>query len=377
MQHARFALALVLVTLVLVSCSSSDDNGPSGPDAGAPTVSSMSITDGQTDVGLVGKLSVTFSEPMDPATINDTTFVVGGRSAVGYVEYDESTYTASFLPDSLLTPETWHILTVSDDVTDEAGNHYEGGTTSFQTGDVACENLLDHLEPNADIGSAAPIGLDSWVRTLTVCNGRHDYDHFQFTVDETVKVHARARLRDCIDGFAWITEFMRADGEMYINSGSSGNAGSTLGWYYTFMPGTYWVSVHSSESDPWDYALYDFILETHEPCRDDSFEDNDFIEDCADIGTGFTDDLVGCMCDADWYWVEVLDGQTITVTVTTDDPVHRRVRLKNSDLTEVGYYNGSDNPVVLSHTATDDGAYIIMTRFWLDGTDYDMDVSVE
>jgi len=376
MRMATLAILVALSAAALISCSGSDDGGP-GPDVSSPTVSSMSIQDGETEVGLVDKISVTFSEPMDPATINDTTFVIAERSAAGFVEYDDDTNTASFFPDSLLAPETWHILTLSGDLADEAGNHYEGGTTSFETGDVTCENLLDHLEPNPDIAQAAPIGLDSWVRTLTVCNGRYDYDYFQFTVDETVKVHARAKLRECIDGFGWITEFRRADGEMYINSGTSGDAGSVLGWYYTFMPGTYWVSVHSSESAPWVFTLYDFMLETDEPCRDDIYEDNDFMDAAAQIAPNQTHELIGCMVDADWFWVDLTQGETLTVTVTTNTGTNRRLRLRDTDQVEVDYYNGTNDPASVSHTATRSGTHFFMTRFWTDGTEYELDITVD
>ncbi len=377
MARGLVAVFLMLTAVALVSCGGSSGTGPA-PDVTAPTVTQMSITDGETDVGLVERFDVTFSEPMDAATINDTTFVVAGRSATGYVEYDAESRTASFLPDTLLAVETSHTLILSDDVTDEAGNHYEGSTTSFVTGALTCDNLLDHLEPDNDIVQATAIGLDEWVRTLTQCDGRTDYDYFQFTLDDTAKVHARAALRYCIDDLGWVTEFRRADGEFYVNSGTAGSPGDVRGWYYTFGPGTYWVSVHATDPDPWGFALYDFMLETDEPCRDDAFEDNDFIEDSKQVQPNHDYELVGCMVDADWFWVDLTAGQTLTVTVTTDDPpMNRRLRLYDTSQAQVAFYNGTDNPVSVSYTATQSGTHRFMTRFWEDGTAYEMNVVVE
>lgn len=366
----------VLLCLTLASCGGTDGGG-AGPDLDSPTVSGMSITDGETDVGLIDEITVTFSEPMDAATINDTTFVVAGRSATGQVVYDDATRTASFQPDTLLAAETWHILQISSDVADEEGNLYEGGTTSFQTGLPTCDNLLDRFEPDDDIAGATSIELDTRIRALTQCEGRTDYDYFQFTVDETVQVFAASTFRECIDDLGWSTEFMRADGEMYVNSGTSGSPGDTRGWYYTFLPGTYWVRVHSNEHDPWGFALYDFELEAREPCRDDEYEDNDFIDHCAQILPNATHELVGCLVDADWFWVDLELGETLTITVTTHDSTHRRLRLVNADQIEVGFYNGSNDPASLSYTATRSGTHFFMTRFWIEGTQYELDVEVD
>jgi hypothetical protein len=314
---------------------------------------------------------------MDPATVNDTTFVVAGRSATGYVEYDEGSRTASFLPDTLLAVETWHNLVITDDVTDDAGNHYEGGTTSFQTGAVNCDNLLDHLEPDNDIPGATPLGLNEWVHTLTQCEGRADYDYFQFTLAETAKVYAKATLKECIEDLGWVTEFRRDDGELYVDSGSSASPGETRGCQFTFLPGTYWVDVYATDSEPWEFALYDFMLETRPPCRDDEFEDNDFIDECAQVQPNQDYDLINCFVDSDWFWVNLTAGQTLTVTVTSDVSTNRRLRLRDTAQTEVAFYNGSDDPASVSHTATESGPHFIMARFWSDGTEYEMNVGVE
>jgi len=378
MSRKLAVVALVLVIVALSSCSDSDSGG-SGPDTNAPQVSDVSITDGATGVGLVEQLRVTFSEPMDPATITDTTLVVAGRSATGYVEYDEATRTASFTPDTLYAVSTPHQLIVTEDVTDADGNALaEEHSTAFTTGPLDCEHLLDHLEPDDDIAGATTIGLNKWVHTLTQCEGRTDRDYFRFTLDETTKVHARAMFKYCIEDVNWVTEFRRSDGELYVNSGTGTSPGETRGWYYTFLPGTYWVSVYATDQGPWNFILYDFMLETDEPCRDDELEDNDFFEERAQTTANESYNLVGCMVDADYFWVDIEMGQTLTVTVTTNSAyTNRRLRLYDTSQVQVDYYNGMDDPASVSYTATGSGTHSFMTRFWTDGTEYEMDVVVE
>jgi hypothetical protein len=377
MTRKLATIALVLALVALSSCGDSDSGG-SGPDTAPPEVSQVSIADGATGVGLVEQLRVTFSEPMDPATITETSLVVAGRSATGYIEYDEATRTASFTPDTLYAISTPHQLIVTEDVTDADGNALASEhSTSFTTGPLDCEHLLDHLEPDNDIAGATVIGLNEWVHTLTQCEGRTDRDYFQFTLDETAKIYARALLRYCIEDLNWVTQFRRADGELYVNCGTSVDPGETTGWYYTLLPGTYWVSVYCSESEPWGFALYDFMLETDTPCRDDAFEDNDFIEEAVQTEANEDYDLVGCMVDADYFWVDLTQGETLTVTVTTNSATNRRLRLYDTSQVQVDYYNGTDDPASVSHTATRSGTHFFMTRFWDDGAEYEMNVVVE
>ncbi len=377
MTRKLAAVALVLALVAMSSCSDSDSGG-SGPDTTTPEVSQVSVADGATGVGLVEQFRVTFSEPMDPATITETSLVVAGRSATGYIDYDEATRTASFTPDTLYAVNTPHQLIVTEDVTDSEGNALASEhSTSFTTGPLDCEHLLDHLEPDNDIAGATVIGLNEWVHTLTQCEGRTDRDYFQFTLDETTKIHARAMFKYCMEDVNWVTEFRRADGEFYINAGTSVSPGVTSGWYYTFLPGTYWVSVYGTDPEAWGFILYDFQLETDEPCRDDAYEDNDFIDQCAYIQVNATHELVGCMVDADWFWVDLEPSQTLTVTVETGGNTHRRLRLYDTSQTQVDYYNGTDDPASVSHTATRSGTHFFMTRFWYAGTAYEVNIVVE
>ncbi len=96
-------------------------------DTTAPRVTSTINTNGQTDVAINTKVGVTFSEGMDPLTLNEANFnlqeTVTGIAVPGTVRY--SGVTALFIPSSNLTPGTHYTVTVkggAGGVTDVAGN---------------------------------------------------------------------------------------------------------------------------------------------------------------------------------------------------------------------------------------------------------------
>jgi len=102
---------------------------PVGPDTTAPTVIGASPADGATGVAISSTITVTFSEAMDPATINDTTFIVAG--ATGTLSYSGTT--AMFTPDALANG-TSYTVTITTGVTDVAGNALAADYTfSFTT----------------------------------------------------------------------------------------------------------------------------------------------------------------------------------------------------------------------------------------------------
>lgn len=88
-----------------------------------PQVVANHPVDGATgvDPGAVA-ISVTFSEAMDPATLNNTTFLVndGNGNVAGTVSYANSI--ATFRPDSALASSTLHTVTITSEVQDLAGN---------------------------------------------------------------------------------------------------------------------------------------------------------------------------------------------------------------------------------------------------------------
>lgn len=93
-------------------------------DTTPPTVSSTSPTHGATGVSRGANITATFSETMDPATINTTTFTLKnnstGNPVTGTVTYSGTT--ATFDPGCTLSRNTSYTVTITTGAKDLAGN---------------------------------------------------------------------------------------------------------------------------------------------------------------------------------------------------------------------------------------------------------------
>ncbi|MCL0105009.1 Ig-like domain-containing protein [Dehalococcoidia bacterium] len=90
-----------------------------------PTVVSTSPEAGARHVPVDVKISVTFSEDMDAATINTATFTLmtaDGTRIAGRVTYDPATRTATFIPHENLAHDTVYTATITTGARDLAGN---------------------------------------------------------------------------------------------------------------------------------------------------------------------------------------------------------------------------------------------------------------
>ena len=87
--------------------------------ATAPTV--LSVAAQANGVAPNREIAVTFSEAMDPATINSTTFFISGVD--GAVSYDAANKIASLKPVAQLKPLTAYTATVTTGVANAAGQH--------------------------------------------------------------------------------------------------------------------------------------------------------------------------------------------------------------------------------------------------------------
>ncbi len=108
------------------------------PDTERPTVVAVTPLDGATGVAVGGNVTVTFSEPMDPATVTGSTLgLVRTADAVAVaaaVTYDGATKTATLNPTGDLASTTGYTATVTTGVSDVAGNTLEADHTwSFTT----------------------------------------------------------------------------------------------------------------------------------------------------------------------------------------------------------------------------------------------------
>lgn len=150
-----------------------------GSDVTPPTVVSVTPGNGaclQTDVG------ATFSEAMNPTSINTTTFTLQltgpplGAAIAGAVAYDVPTRVATFTPAVALAASTSYTATITTGATDLTGNPLAANRTwTFVTGTQPCVPAPPPVAP--PIASTAAFGIlagtagTTNMGTLTVING--------------------------------------------------------------------------------------------------------------------------------------------------------------------------------------------------------------
>jgi hypothetical protein len=146
-------VAVALVTL-LFACSSDDDGGATGPDNTPtdntpPTVVSIDPPDGATSVSPSTKVTVTFSEQIDPTSLTAVTFSISGVAATVTCGGNNAVCTPS-LP---LSFDHTYTVTVTKGIKDKAGNAMESDFTStFKT-------AVPSTGPIANAGVDIDVGL--------------------------------------------------------------------------------------------------------------------------------------------------------------------------------------------------------------------------
>ena len=123
----RFTMVLASVAL-LAACNNdgndgNDGNGPGGPNPSvAPTVTSTGPANAATGVPRNPLITVTFSEAMNPATLNGTTFVLSqsGTAMAAAVTYSGNT--ATLVPATALASNTTFTASVSTAAKDLSGD---------------------------------------------------------------------------------------------------------------------------------------------------------------------------------------------------------------------------------------------------------------
>jgi hypothetical protein len=282
------------------------------------------------------------------------------------VSYDEASRTAYVVPETLYVAEGAYQIVVSDSVADAAGNALGvTDTTSFETGVLDCEHLADYFEPNGEIVEAAAIETDVVYPTLSACGD--DEDFYEFTLAEAARVTIRCLMR-ASDGESWWMQFQRADGEDYIWRSAGGIQGETKQLPRSFLPGTYYVRIRCQEEPiDYDYILYDLELETSDPCEDDPYEDNDFLDEAPLVTPGTLDDLRGCGHDYDYFAIELDAGETITVTFSNDPfegSLNRRFRIQDPSGHVLVSSQEWEDELTLEATATESGRHYVSTKYW-------------
>jgi len=373
-MSAKLATAVFLCVscLVLVSCSDSGPTG-SGADTTPPTVLSVTPADGATDVSLIGRFQIAFSESLDPATITGGAIQVASRNVWGYIEYDPATKTATFTPDTVYVANADLALVVAPTVKDLAGNAISGDrTTTFTTGPLDEPHVRDPFYPNQTIAEAAPIQVERYYRTLSLWGD--DRDIFEFTVTETCLVHVSTPILYA-DHSPWLMKFLRADGAEYSRAVLSQVVANNFGSLaYTFAPGTYYVCIGDTTVP--GYAVYSVRLYQMEKCVDDAYEDNDFLDEASLLAPGTHTDMLSCRLDQDFYAIDVEAGETLTVDITWDWTAGGWFKLLDPSGATVQEYQPGWHPIHFQTVAAQTGAYVVSTRFTHEGP-YEMEVTVE
>jgi len=84
--------------------------------------------------------TATFSEAMNPSTINGTTFTLAGPGSAGTVTYDVPNKTATYTPTAALTLNTLYTATITTGAQDLFGNGLTSNFTwTFTTAAAACQ----------------------------------------------------------------------------------------------------------------------------------------------------------------------------------------------------------------------------------------------
>jgi len=133
MKFKNVLSAMALAGAVfMVSCGKDD---PKPDTSGPPVVTSTNPSNNATGVGRNTDISFVFNEAMDPATINESTFILTQELAVvpGTVSY--SGKTATFTPSSILGVGTEYTATINTGATDLGGLALAASVVkSFTTG---------------------------------------------------------------------------------------------------------------------------------------------------------------------------------------------------------------------------------------------------
>jgi hypothetical protein len=371
-------IAFALVSVVILGCG--DDNGGSGTPAGPPSVTQTSPQAGATDVNLNTLVRVWFDEPLDESTVDSAAFhVVGARTH--RLEYDPGERMITLYLDTLLAAGTAYEAVVKSSIKSSGGPTMDADFDfSFTTGPLDCDHIEDYFEPNEDIASAALVEFDKVYPVLSSCGGEARYDYYKFVVEATSQVKAVARhvYADTIS-VSWLMQFWRDEDHQYGWTSSSFVPGGERSFRFTFHPGTYYAELRKYDDDH-HYVCYDLEFQSLDPCEDDEFEDNDFIEEATPVTPGTITGLRGCWLDRDFFSTHLDSGQTLTATATqvTDLQVTRRMKIFNpagiSKIDTTFYAQGV--PTSRSWTAQEGGTHYVKVRWWDDGIIYDLEIDV-
>jgi hypothetical protein len=150
-----------------------------GTVAAAPAVISTSPVNGATGVPINQSIDATFSEAMNPATINATSFTLTGPGATvvtGTVAYAASGSTSIFTPTAALAPSTLFTATITTAAQDLAGNAlasnfvwtFTTGTASNTTNPTVISTVPANLATGVPVNQALSATFSAAMNPLSI-----------------------------------------------------------------------------------------------------------------------------------------------------------------------------------------------------------------
>jgi hypothetical protein len=361
-----------MVVLAVAACSSDEKPPATEPtDTQPPSVIGVEPGVGSLDLRLLQPFTVSFSEAMDPTSLNSQTIRIGPGTVPLQIQVAPSGLAVVVQPDSMLPADQTIALTL-DGPADLAGNELPPFTLHAATGPMDCAHLSDRFEPNESAGTATTVDTDTVYYGLATC--QNDVDLFSVTITDTLKLIAETFV-DYADNDAWQIYWQRADGQDYATLGTTANPGQIASFDHTFLPGTYYLKIYGYYEE--ERILYDLRLRTDIPCRDDPYEDNDFMEEAKPLSAGLHEGLLGCYLDEDWFSIPIRAGQNLVLT--TDTHEYQSIRRSIIMTPDGGGYQSTLSGVstfTINWITEADGDARVMSMVWGDGVVYDMTIAI-
>jgi hypothetical protein len=167
----RIILGFVMLPMLALM---SGCGGGSGGGSGASTTSPIDSTPpavinttpalNAANVAPNSAITVTFSESIDPATVNGTTFAVAGVS--GTVTYDDTNKMATFRPASVLANNAGYTVTVSTGVKDVAGNAMAQSYSWSFTTSASLDNIPPTVSSTVPANGATNVATNSSIAAI-------------------------------------------------------------------------------------------------------------------------------------------------------------------------------------------------------------------
>lgn len=156
-----------LLLIFATGCSDPDKNAGTIPGLTPPTVISVAPPNGANGACPTTVVTATFSEEMNPSTINTTTFTLTGPGVApvtGQVTYNSSSKTAVFTPSGTLALNTVYTATITTGAKDLFGNALaKNFVWSFTTGTATCQPGPPSVISEAPLNGANGICPDTVV----------------------------------------------------------------------------------------------------------------------------------------------------------------------------------------------------------------------